>query len=41
MPAHAAPSTPSSRIPERDLVVHNDLAEREGPDAFPATIHFS
>jgi phosphopantothenoylcysteine decarboxylase / phosphopantothenate---cysteine ligase len=24
-----------------DLVVQNDLAEREGPDAFPATIHFS
>jgi phosphopantothenoylcysteine decarboxylase/phosphopantothenate--cysteine ligase len=24
-----------------DLVVHNDLAEREGPDAFPSTIHFS
>jgi len=23
-----------------DLVVHNDLAEREGPDAFPSTIHF-
>lgn len=24
-----------------DLVVHNDLAEREGPDAFPSTIHFT
>jgi phosphopantothenoylcysteine decarboxylase/phosphopantothenate--cysteine ligase len=24
-----------------DLVVQNDLAEREGPDAFPSTIHFS
>jgi len=24
-----------------DLVVHNDLAERQGPDAFPSTIHFS
>jgi phosphopantothenoylcysteine decarboxylase/phosphopantothenate--cysteine ligase len=24
-----------------DLVVHNDLAEREGPDAFPSTIHFA
>jgi phosphopantothenoylcysteine synthetase/decarboxylase len=24
-----------------DLVIHNDLAEREGPDAFPSTIHFS
>jgi phosphopantothenoylcysteine decarboxylase/phosphopantothenate--cysteine ligase len=24
-----------------DLIVQNDLAEREGPDAFPATIHFS
>ncbi len=23
-----------------DLVVQNDLAERRGPDAFPATIHF-
>jgi phosphopantothenoylcysteine decarboxylase/phosphopantothenate--cysteine ligase len=23
-----------------DLVVQNDLAEREGPDAFPSTIHF-
>jgi phosphopantothenoylcysteine decarboxylase/phosphopantothenate--cysteine ligase len=23
-----------------DLVVHNDLIEREGPDAFPSTIHF-
>jgi phosphopantothenoylcysteine decarboxylase/phosphopantothenate--cysteine ligase len=23
-----------------DLVVHNDLSEREGPDAFPSTIHF-
>jgi phosphopantothenoylcysteine decarboxylase/phosphopantothenate--cysteine ligase len=25
---------------DADLVVHNDLAEREGPEAFPATIHF-
>jgi phosphopantothenoylcysteine decarboxylase/phosphopantothenate--cysteine ligase len=24
-----------------DLVVHNDLAEREGPDAFPSTLHFA
>jgi phosphopantothenoylcysteine decarboxylase / phosphopantothenate---cysteine ligase len=24
-----------------DLVVHNDLTEREGPDAFPSTIHFA
>jgi phosphopantothenoylcysteine decarboxylase/phosphopantothenate--cysteine ligase len=24
-----------------DLVVHNDLAERAGPDAFPSTIHFA
>ncbi len=24
-----------------DLVVHNDLAEREGPDDFPAEIHFA
>ncbi len=23
-----------------DLVVHNDLSERAGPDAFPSTIHF-
>ena len=25
---------------DADLVVHNDLAERDGPEAFPATIHF-
>jgi phosphopantothenoylcysteine decarboxylase/phosphopantothenate--cysteine ligase len=24
-----------------DIVVQNDLAERQGPDAFPSTIHFS
>jgi phosphopantothenoylcysteine decarboxylase/phosphopantothenate--cysteine ligase len=24
-----------------DLVVHNDLAEREGSDAFPSTLHFA
>jgi phosphopantothenoylcysteine decarboxylase/phosphopantothenate--cysteine ligase len=24
-----------------DMVVHNDLAEREGPEAFPSTIHFA
>ncbi len=24
-----------------DLVVHNDLAERQGPDAFPSTLHFA
>jgi phosphopantothenoylcysteine decarboxylase / phosphopantothenate---cysteine ligase len=24
-----------------DLVVQNDISEREGPDAFPSTIHFS
>jgi phosphopantothenoylcysteine decarboxylase/phosphopantothenate--cysteine ligase len=25
---------------QADLVVHNDLAERDDPEAFPATIHF-
>jgi phosphopantothenoylcysteine decarboxylase/phosphopantothenate--cysteine ligase len=24
-----------------DIVVHNDLSERQGPDAFPATLHFA
>jgi phosphopantothenoylcysteine decarboxylase/phosphopantothenate--cysteine ligase len=24
-----------------DLVVHNDLEERHGPDAFPSTVHFA